>query len=448
MNRSQRRVLAKSRDPQNLGQVAELHKKAGRLDKAEAMYREAIALDPRCYEAHNNLGTILKDTGRLPEAMRHFVLAFQINPGDAAVAFNLAVGLSAQHHFGEAVPLYREAIALRPSYADAHFGLAFALTQLAEHDESDRHYMEALKIDPMHFEARVNLGIAFVERGKVVEAFEQAEILARAETVPGFPHKAFGVLLARAGCPDGAKLCFENHLSRHPGDRDDIAMLLASVGGALPPRATDQQISRLYTSRADGWDNGAAGATGYQGHRLVAAALSALNVHGADTMVDAGCGTGLVGELLRPQARHLVGVDMSEPMLAQARLKNVYDELHQGDLIEYLNGHPAKSDVIVSAATLIHFGDLDAVFEAVAQCLRPRGLFVFTAFPNDDDPDAVAVATLNGLGQGGCFRHGPDYIARIAAKHRLDVALLRREIHEYARKAPIHGLIVALRRVG
>ena len=448
MNRSQRRVLAKSRDPQNLGQIAELHKKGGRIDKAEQTYREAIALDPRCYEAHNNLGNILKDTGRLPEAMRHFVLAFQINPKDAVVAFNIAVGLSAQHHFGEAASLFREAIALRPSYADAHFGLAFALTQLADHDASDRHYMEALKIDPLHYEARVNLGLAFVERGKVVEAFEQAEILARAETASGFPHKAFGILLAQAGCPDGARLCFENHLARHPGERDDIAMLLAAVGGTLPPRATDQQIARLYTSRADGWDNGAAAATGYQGHRLVAAALASLNADRADTMVDAGCGTGLVGELLRTQARRLVGVDMSEPMLAQARRKNVYDELHQGDLIEYLNSHPHSCDVIVSAATLIHFGDLDGVFEAAAQCLRPGGLFVFTAFPNDDDPDGVAVATLNGLGQGGCFRHGPDYIARNAAKHGLDVELLRRDVHEYARKAPIHGLIVALRRAG
>ena len=165
-------------------------------------------------------------------------------------------------------------------------------------------------------------------------------------------------------------------------------------------------------------------------------------------MVDAGCGTGLVGELLRAETRHLIGVDMSEPMLAQARLKNVYDELHPLDLIEYMNSHPRSCDVVVSAATLIHFGDLNAVFEAVARCLRTGGLFVFTAFPNDDDPGAVAIGTLNGLAQGGCFRHGADYIARIAAKHGLGIELLRRETHEYARKAPIPGLVVALRLLG
>lgn len=448
MNRNQRRALAKSRDPQNLAQIAELHKRGGRVGKAEETYRAAIALDSRCYEAHNNLGNILQQTGRTAEATRHFALAFQVNPKDPIVAFNLAVGLSAQHQFRHAVTVFREAIALNPSYADAHSALAYTLTQLAEYDEAERHFMEALKIDPLHFGARVNLGLALIDQGKVVEAFEQAQILSRAETATGFPHKSFGILLARAGCPDGAKLCFENHLAGHPGERDEIAMLLASVGGALPSRATDQQIAQIYSARAHGWDNGAAGTTGYQGHRLVAAALVHLNAHRAETVVDAGCGTGLVGELLRADARHLVGVDMSEPMLAQARLKNVYDELHQGDLSAYLNGHPQSCDVIVSAATLIHFGDLDPVFEAAARCLRANGLFVFTAFPNDDDADAVAIGTLNGLAQGGCFRHGENYIRGMAAKHGFEVELLRREAHEYARQAPITGLVVALRRAG
>lgn len=445
MNRHQRRALASSKDPQNLARVAAHHKRSGRIDQAEAAYREAIARDPRCYEAHNNLGSLLVRAGRYSEATVHFAHAWKINPKDAQIAFNLAVGLSAQQRFTEAVPAYRAAIALNPASADAQSGLAFSLTQLAEYAEAERHFAAALALDPLHLEARINLGLALVDQGKVVEAFEQAQILSRAETVPGFPHRAFGILLARAGCPDGAKLCFENHLARHPADRDDIAMLLASVGGALPERASDGQITKLYDERANNWDHGAANATSYQGHRLVVAALEHLNVLRADTVVDTGCGTGLVGELLRPHARRLIGIDISAPMLAQARQKNAYDELHCGDLIDYLAGHPDSCDIIASAATLIHFGDLDAVFAGAARCLRSGGHFVFTAFPNDDDPAAVAVGTLNGLAQGGCFRHGPDYIAGLAAKHGFEVALMSREVHEYSRKAPILALVVALK---
>src|SRR5260221_8130709 len=93
----------------------------------------------------------------------------------------------------------------------------------------------------------------------------------------GFPHKAYGILLARAGRPESAKDCFERHLLSHPDDADEIAMLFGAVGGALPARATERQIADLYAMQADRWDKGAAGAGGYQGHRLVAAVLAGLN---------------------------------------------------------------------------------------------------------------------------------------------------------------------------
>lgn len=448
MNRSQRRALSKSKNPTDLASLAERHQAGGRLVDAEQKYREAIALNPDYFEAHNNLGSLLQASGRVAEATAHFVQAFRINPKDATVVFNLGVALAAQHLFKEAVVLYREGLALNPSSADGQACLAYSLTQLAQYDEAEHHYLEALKINPLHWQARVDLGMAQLDRGKVVEAFEQAEILSRAETAPDFPHKNFGVLLARAGCPDGARLCFENHLARVPADADEIAMLLASVGGALPERASDRQIAQLYTARASRWDVGASGQSGYQGHRLVAAALDELKVERVETIVDAGCGTGLVGELVRARTGHLVGIDMSDAMLAQARQKNVYDALICGNLLDYLTGHEQSCDIIVSAATLIHFGDLDPVFAAAAQCLRAGGLFAFTLFPNDEDPEAVAVGTLNGLAQGGCFRHGDGYLTRTAARHGFSVALLRREAHEYVRNAPIPGTIAVLRRDG
>lgn len=445
MNRTQRRALAARKDPQTLVQLADALKSSGQIGKAERKYREAIALDGRCYQAHNNLGNILQEAGRISEATEHFAVAFQINPKDPIVAFNFAFGLSAKKDFVAAVPLYRTSIALKPSYADAHSGLGSALIQLAEHEAAQHHYLEALNINPFHLEARLNLGLALVDQGKVVEALEQAQILARAETTTGFPHKAFGILLARAGCPDGAKLCFANHLAQHPSDRDEIAVLLAAVGGMLPSRATDQQIADLYASRAGGWDKGASGSMAYQGHRLIVDALAALDALHADIVVDAGCGTGLVGELLRDKSRHLVGVDLSESMLSEARRKNIYDELYRCDLIDHLTDRPGDCDTVVSAATLIHFGELDLVFQAAARSLRKGGLFVFTVFPNDEDPEAVAIGTLDGFAQGGCFRHGARYISRLAEKHGFDVALMRHDVHEYLRKSPIAGLIVALR---
>ncbi len=72
-----------------------------------------------------------------------------------------------------------------------------------------------------------------------------------------------------------------------------------------------------------------------------------------------GCGTGLCGPLIRGYARRLIGIDLSSGMLTQAKEKQLYDELWQVELTEYLRDQVEAFDVIVSADTLVYFGALE-----------------------------------------------------------------------------------------
>src|SRR6202012_4267420 len=118
-------------------------------------------------------------------------------------------------------------------------------------------------------------------------------------------------------------------------------------------------------------------------------------------VLDAGCGTGLLGPLVRDCAQRLEGVDLSAAMIAMARQKNVYDALHESDLVAFMAEQPQAFDAVLSAATLIHFGDLHPVFAAAASALRDDGGFIFTLSPTDADETAIAVAGATGLAQGG-----------------------------------------------
>lgn len=394
-------------------------------------------------QRHTDVGITLQNAGLITEATAHFVQASHINPSDPTVLFNLARIWSVQGRLGEAALLYRKVISLKDDSEGAHFGLALTLTDLGQFGEAELHYMQVLKLNSMHWHARIALGMMMVEQERLLEALEQAELLLPYEHAEGFPHKTFGVLLGQAGCAEGARLCFERHLQVNAADGGDTAMLLASVGGMLPQRASDQQIVQLYAARADKWDEKSV--CGYQGHILIARMLEDSGAPRAKTIIDAGCGTGLVGEILRTKADRLIGVDMSKDMLVHARQRHIYDELHCGDLLDYFKRHPQSCEIIASAATLIHFGQLDAVIQAAAKCLRENGVFAFTLFPNEDDPDRVDVGLLNGFAQGACFRHGTRYVSRTAEAHGFCVELLRCETHEYARGLPIPGLAVALR---
>ena len=80
----------------------------------------------------------------------------------------------------------------------------------------------------------------------------------------------------------------------------------------------------------------------YRAPALVAAMLEDSGVEASKSLdvLDAGCGTGLCGPLMAPYARRLVGVDLSAGMLAQAKEKNVYDELFKVELTAYLRDSP------------------------------------------------------------------------------------------------------------
>ena len=84
---------------------------------------------------------------------------------------------------------------------------------------------------------------------------------------------------------------------------------------------------------------------GYAAPQLLTAALAEFIPFGEERLavLDAGVGTGLCGPLLRSSARQLVGVDLSAGMLAKARERNVYDELHEGELVAFMRAHPPST---------------------------------------------------------------------------------------------------------
>ena len=232
-------------------------------------------------------------------------------------------------------------------------------------------------------------------------------------------------------------------LEQDPDDSRGVRILLAHLGLADAPERTSQaQLQKLYDVRAQFWDR----ESSYFAHRLTAAALREHAPRADLDILDIGCGTGLVGSGVRDVARRLDGVDLSPAMLEKARGKNLYDRLEQADLVSFMTGHADSYDAIAGAATLIHFGDLQALFRAAASCLRQNGLFVFTLFAKDG-PD-FAIAASDRLAQSGCYTHNAAYIDGLAEQCGFSILALEKIIHEHDQdNNAVPGLLAVLRRV-
>jgi predicted TPR repeat methyltransferase len=186
------------------------------------------------------------------------------------------------------------------------------------------------------------------------------------------------LLLNRQGRVAEAAEVYRQWHAHHPANPLAKHMLAATTGVEAPARAAPDYIRHHFDRIALDFDQHL-GALGYRGPDLILEQLRArLAPEAKLDVLDAGCGTGLCGPLLRPVARHLSGVDLSPGMIAKARERGVYDELVVAEICEFMRGRQQSFDAVACIETLNYFGDLDEPLRAARACLRTGGLLALT----------------------------------------------------------------------
>jgi SAM-dependent methyltransferase len=90
------------------------------------------------------------------------------------------------------------------------------------------------------------------------------------------------------------------------------------------------------------------------------------------TVLDFGCGVGLEAvELAQRGARRVIGLDIQEPMLEQARRHARNSGEHER--CTFTSRSPERADVIVAIDSFEHFSDPAGVLRQMAEVLAPGG---------------------------------------------------------------------------
>jgi protein O-GlcNAc transferase len=168
------------------------HHQAGRLERAEALYRKALARDPEhaealhllgviAYqrgdsetavtliehalpqlqelpEAHLDLGNALREAGRLAEAADCYRRAVVLDPDYGMGHCNLGRALSDQGSFEAGLESARRAVELIPDFLGAHINCAAALSGLRRFEEAEAALHRALELIPDRAETHHALG--------------------------------------------------------------------------------------------------------------------------------------------------------------------------------------------------------------------------------------------------------------------------------------------------
>ena len=109
--------------PKPISNLGDTLQELGRLEDAEASFKQAITLNPDYSAAFNNLGVTLQELGRLEDAEASFKQAITLNPDYSAAFSNL--GIVTQQELGRSrrscKEALRQATARRPSYTKASY---------------------------------------------------------------------------------------------------------------------------------------------------------------------------------------------------------------------------------------------------------------------------------------------------------------------------------------
>lgn len=403
-------------------------------DEAQRLVKAAIQLAPANARYRRSLGVVLEAAQQYELAADAYQRAVEKRPNDVQTHLDLARVLKAADRHARAADAYKAALLLQPDHPSAHYKLASVLKQLGKHQAAAHHYREQLRLDPTNSLAAFWLA-----------AVEPAA--AAAAPVAACPSSLVAKLF------DGYAENFDSHLV-HKLRYQTPEMLMDCVWQAAAAAAgTDCSALQRSSSSSSSpvWRRCA----------------------------DLGCGTGLMGPLLRPHCSQLCGVDLSAGMVAKAQQRGCYDELAVAELGQYLQeaqaGGGAGFDLLVAADVFVYIGELLPVLQPAAAAAADRALFAFSTemlpttsgTPNsssssssgdrDGLDQAVAAAQATAgvsaaeagymLQATGRYAHSAGYLRQAAAASGWQLVLIKESVTiRYNAGQPILGNLCVLQR--
>jgi predicted TPR repeat methyltransferase len=338
--------------------------------------------------------------------------------------------------FEQAQSKFEASLALVPERASTLMNLGATRIQLGRFEEAVEPLRTATRIDPSDAQAWGHLATALAETDQFTEALRCAEMALELDERMPQVWSVRGMLLRDLQRPQEAVAAFRKAIE-FGADAELHRYYIAALTGEDAPAATPKRyVETLFDSYARGFEEHLVDVLRYGAPEQLANGLPAREWPSA---LDLGCGTGLMGEQLRPRVKRLVGVDISRNMAANARERGVYDDVVHADVAAYLDGAAERFELVAAADVFNYLGELAHVFGSVHRVLAPGGWFAFTVELARGERDVV-------LQQSMRYAHSREHIEKLAVRSGFEIAAMAEHPIREDQRRPIAGLFAWLVR--
>ncbi|WP_454685548.1 methyltransferase domain-containing protein [Agrobacterium leguminum] len=277
------------------------------------------------------------------------------------------------------------------------------------------------------------------------ELMEQALELAPRWTAGWF---RFGEYHEKAGETEKAVVAYGKVAELDTEGLFAAELKLAVLGAAeTPEQPPSRYVEGLFDDYADRFETSLVEKLDYSVPQKLAELIGKAAGSGVfDTIVDIGCGTGLLGVEIRAFANRLEGFDISQNMLAKAEEKGLYDHLDQADLslepeasglfTPTLAQH--RAGLVAAADVMMYLGSLETVMPLVSALLAPSGFFAFSVEDAGEEDGFVLRESLR-------YAHSKSYVSELLERTGFSLIEIRKTTIRKDAGKPLSGILFLAR---
>jgi predicted TPR repeat methyltransferase len=423
-----------------LVRLARLLHQVGRIAEAVPLMKRAVEIAPTA-PLFNDLGSLLLAAGDRAAAIDAYQNSLKLDPNYALGCLNLADALADSGRLPEAIELYRRVISIDASSVDSRVGLAAAFLRLGDPPAALAECRAALAIDSGHAGALHATAIALAKTADLPGAITCARALLVQKPQFAKGWHTLGNLLDDAGDVEQATSAYRRALEIDANLVEAMYDLAALTDAIPPPAMPRPYVTRLFDDFAPTFERRLVEELDY---RVPKALREAVAPHLSESVapsldvLDLGCGTGLVGRRFRDVAARLVGVDLSQGMLAAAGSLGVYDELVHDDVVEYMTKTDSRFDLVLAADLFIYIGQLEPFFAAATKALNSGGLLAFSIEAIEGRPFSLRRTRR--------YAHSLSYIMELAGRHSMQLLESKPTAIRRGDGGDVAGHVVVVRR--
>jgi predicted TPR repeat methyltransferase len=374
---------------------------------AEQLYRQLITYLPDFWQLYYNLGLLLFDELRYDEALEVYQKGACLPGAINDLLFNYAICQKKLGRFEDAIATYDQALLSEPDDIESHYNQAGCFMALQRFEDASLSYQRVLARDPNHLSALNNQAGLCQRLGK----------------------KSQAIILYR----EILKLSPGHHSADH---------MLAALTGQPRQSAPEGYIRDVFDQFSDHYEESLVNNLHYRvPERLFSIVMGEIHRSSFTSLLDLGCGTGLLGDYFHNVVDTMHGVDISSKMIEKAELKGTYDQLFNEEVCTFLDlCEPSSYDLLIAADVFTYIGELDDVFAKAKRGSTDNVLFCFSVEDYRNGPDALC------LRESGRFAHSCRYIAMTADKNGWDICFSKQMNLRREKDTWIPGCVYLLRK--